>query len=43
MRPLLLRLPTNTIHQLWHAHLHRDPGHLWLRGLVARLFGDLPA
>ncbi len=43
MRPLTLRLPTNTIHQLWHAHLHRDPGHLWLRGLVARLFGDLPA
>jgi len=43
MRALTLRLPTNTIHQLWHAHLHRDPGHLWLRGLVARLFGDLPA
>lgn len=45
-RPLALPLPTSTIAQLWHAHLHRDPGHQWLRTLVARLFGsaaDFPA
>lgn len=38
-RPLTLRLPDNTIAQLWHAHLHRDPGHQWLRGRVAQCFG----
>lgn len=38
-RPLSLRLPVSTIAQLWHGHLHRDPGHQWLRGCVARLFG----
>lgn len=37
-RPLTLRLPVSTIAQLWHAHLHRDPGHQWLRSLVARCF-----
>lgn len=38
-RPLTLKLPSSTIAQLWHAHLHRDPGHQWLRGLVAQRFG----
>jgi DNA-binding transcriptional LysR family regulator len=38
-RPLTMRLPISTIAQLWHAHLHRDPGHQWLRALVARQFG----
>jgi DNA-binding transcriptional LysR family regulator len=38
-RPLTLRLPASTIAQLWHAHLHRDPGHQWLRALVAQRFG----
>lgn len=38
-RPLTLRLPTSTICQYWHAHLHRDPGHQWLRELIARHFG----
>jgi DNA-binding transcriptional LysR family regulator len=38
-RPLTLKLPGSTIAQLWHAHLHRDPGHQWLRGLLARRFG----
>lgn len=45
-RPLALPLPTSTIAQLWHAHLHRDPGHQWLRTLVLRHFGsasDVPA
>jgi DNA-binding transcriptional LysR family regulator len=38
-RPLTLRLPHSIIAQLWHAHLHRDPGHQWLRSLVAQCFG----
>jgi DNA-binding transcriptional LysR family regulator len=42
-RPLTLRLPASTIAQLWHAHLHRDPGHQWLRGLVAQHFGATAA
>lgn len=42
-RPLTLRLPASTIAQLWHAHLHRDPGHQWLRGLVAQHFGTTAA
>ncbi|MDQ7745223.1 LysR family transcriptional regulator [Hydrogenophaga pseudoflava] len=42
-RPLTLRLPASTIAQLWHAHLHRDPGHQWLRGLVAQRFGTAAA
>jgi hypothetical protein len=28
------------IHQFWHARLHKDPGHQWLRELVAQCFGD---
>jgi DNA-binding transcriptional LysR family regulator len=42
-RPLTLKLPSSTIAQLWHAHLHRDPGHQWLRGLLARRFGTAVA
>ncbi|MBE0586847.1 MAG: LysR family transcriptional regulator, partial [Hydrogenophaga sp.] len=38
-RPLTLKLPASHIAQLWHAHLHRDPGHQWLRALVAMYFG----
>ncbi|MEX1167190.1 MAG: LysR family transcriptional regulator [Hydrogenophaga sp.] len=39
-RPLTLKLPLSTICQLWHDHLHRDPGHQWLREHIAQLFGD---
>lgn len=38
-RPLTLKLPASHIAQLWHAQLHRDPGHQWLRALVATHFG----
>lgn len=38
-RRLALPLPASTIAQLWHAHLHRDPGHQWLRALVLEHFG----
>ncbi|HMN92165.1 MAG TPA: LysR family transcriptional regulator [Hydrogenophaga sp.] len=38
-RPLAIPLPRSEIAQHWHGHLHRDPGHQWLRQRVARLFG----
>jgi len=41
-RPLGLKLPGSTIAQLWHAHLHRDPGHQWLRARVVQHFGGGP-
>ncbi len=39
-RPLPLAVDGSVIHQFWHAHLHKDPGHQWLRGVVAQCFGD---
>ena len=40
-RPLPLAVDGSAIHQFWHARLHKDPGHQWLRGLVAQCFGDV--
>jgi DNA-binding transcriptional LysR family regulator len=39
-RPLPLAVEGSAIHQFWHARLHKDPGHQWLRELVAQHFGD---
>ena len=39
-RPLPLAVDGSVIHQFWHARLHKDPGHQWLRGQVSQLFGD---
>jgi DNA-binding transcriptional LysR family regulator len=39
-RPLPLAVEGSVIHQFWHARLHKDPGHQWLRGQVSQLFGD---
>ncbi len=39
-RPLPLRVDGSVIHQFWHARLHKDPGHQWLRELLAQCFGD---
>jgi DNA-binding transcriptional LysR family regulator len=39
-RPLPLAVDGSVIHQFWHAHLHKDPGHQWLRGQLTQLFGD---
>jgi len=39
-RPLPVAVEGSTIHQFWHGHLHRDPGHQWLRQRVAQCFGD---
>ena len=38
--PLPLAVDGSVIHQFWHARLHKDPGHQWLRGVVAQCFGD---
>jgi DNA-binding transcriptional LysR family regulator len=39
-RALPLAVDGSVIHQFWHARLHKDPGHQWLRTLVAQCFGD---
>jgi DNA-binding transcriptional LysR family regulator len=39
-RTLPLAVDGSAIHQFWHARLHKDPGHQWLRTLVAQCFGD---
>ena len=39
-RALPLAVDGSAIHQFWHARLHKDPGHQWLRGVVAQCFGD---
>ncbi len=36
---LPLAVQGSAIHQFWHARLHRDPGHQWLRALIAQGFG----
>lgn len=33
-------VPKFQIKQHWHERFHHDPGHRWLRGLVAELFQD---
>ena len=30
-----LALPRLPVHQVWHGRVHRDPGHRWLRQLIA--------
>jgi DNA-binding transcriptional LysR family regulator len=39
-RALPLAVDGSVIHQFWHARLHKDPGHQWLRELVAQYFAD---
>jgi DNA-binding transcriptional LysR family regulator len=39
-RPLPLQVEGSAIHQFWHGRLHRDPGHQWLRALIAQCFGE---
>ena len=36
---LPLAVQRSAIHQFWHARLHRDPGHQWLRTMIAQGFG----
>jgi hypothetical protein len=37
---LPLAVDGSVIHQFWHARVHKDPGHQWLRMVVAQCFGD---
>ncbi len=39
-RDLPIAVDESAIHQFWHGRLHRDPGHVWLRQQISRLFGD---
>jgi DNA-binding transcriptional LysR family regulator len=38
-RALPLTVQSSAIHQFWHARLHQDPAHQWLRGLILEGFG----
>lgn len=38
--PLPFSLPEIAIRQVWHQRLHRDPGHIWLRSLIASITAD---
>lgn len=38
--PKELALPSFNWGLLWHARMHHDPGHRWLRGLVAECCQD---
>jgi DNA-binding transcriptional LysR family regulator len=35
-----LKVPSVNIQQHWHARYHHDPGNRWLRGVVAKVFGQ---
>jgi LysR family transcriptional regulator, transcriptional activator of nodD3 and syrA len=35
-------LPRFSVHQAWHARVHRDPVHAWFRGVVASATRDAP-
>jgi DNA-binding transcriptional LysR family regulator len=39
-RALPMNVDGSAIHQFWHARLHKDPGHQWLRSLVSQHFAD---
>ena len=39
--PPPLKLPKGTIGQVWHEQQHADPGHRWLRALIADVAGKL--
>jgi len=42
-RALPLQVEDSAIHQFWHARLHKDPGHQWLRTRIAQWFGNSKA
>jgi DNA-binding transcriptional LysR family regulator len=37
-----VKLPEAAIDLFWHARMHQDPGHQWLRRLIVDLFADRP-
>ena len=36
--PCPVKVPTFTVKQYWHARIHQDAGHRWLRSICAHLF-----
>jgi len=42
-RALPLAVDSSAIHQFWHARLHKDPGHQWLRRQIGQLFSQNPS
>jgi DNA-binding transcriptional LysR family regulator len=36
-----IKLPSYTVKQYWHERFHRDPGNIWLRGLISDLYREL--
>lgn len=38
--PHPVKLPEASIDLFWHARMHHDPGHQWLRRLMVELFAD---
>ncbi|KFI32510.1 hypothetical protein CG51_02050 [Haematobacter missouriensis] len=36
--PPSLDIPVIDLKQFWHRRLHADPGVVWVRGLIARLY-----
>ncbi len=41
LHPPPIALPTYTISQMWHPRADADPGHVWLRQLIARVSAPL--
>jgi hypothetical protein len=39
-RAFPLAIEGSVIQQLWHARMHKDPWHQWLRGLLAQNLVD---
>lgn len=41
--PCPVKVPTFTVKQYWHARIHHDAGHRWLRSVCAHLFATAVA
>ena len=39
MLPVPVKSPAVEVMQYWHGRFHRDPGNVWLRGVLHELFG----
>jgi len=37
--PSPIKSPAIEVHQFWHGRFHKDPGHVWLRGVLHGAFG----
>lgn len=38
--PLPVPIPGYPVRQHWHERMQKDPGHIWLRGVIAELFRE---